>query len=249
MLSQYLTACYGCSNWISRQRGLKDVGQSGLWRQESSTSPTNLEFRFWGILLFLSGVKQIHESFSLFCLSLCPTSGSRLSEVSFQKAPSNAAKKCSMICPGLFWTQLCFFVFFFPKNQFWVSQFVEASMCRVLCECSFYQMILVTNYLAAAVFSLWVCVCVIVPACVPVDTSCEWELTQKCSVWSEMLISLSGCLLTDVFRAAVSQSWKFTGAKLRSTWSLEIDEFQGKVQEVGRGAIGHQVVIHKSEQV
>lgn len=54
------------------------------------------------------------KAFLCFASPPCPTSGSRLSEVSFQKAPSNAAKECSLICPELFRTQL-FFVFFLPK--------------------------------------------------------------------------------------------------------------------------------------
>lgn len=114
-----------------RQRRVKDACEDGR------AQPVQILGEF---LLFLAGVKQIHESFSLFCLPPCPTSGSRLSEVSFQKAPSNAAKECSLICPELFRTQLVFF--FPPKNQFWVSRFVEASVCRVLCEC----VNLVTNY-------------------------------------------------------------------------------------------------------
>lgn len=53
-----------------------------------------------------------------------------------QMQPRNAAWSV-LNCFGL----NCF-LFFFPKNQFWVSRFVEASVCRVLCEC----VNLVTNY-------------------------------------------------------------------------------------------------------
>ena len=48
---------------------------------------------------------------------------------------SKGSFKCSQeMQHDLSWIVLdstVFFCFFFPKNQFWVSQFVEASMCRV----------------------------------------------------------------------------------------------------------------------
>ena len=221
MLSQYRTACHGCSNWIP-----PDKGGEGCGAERPAKTGEHNQFRFWGIFAIFS--RSETNSWKLFFVLPLAVSHFRVQIV--WSLISKGSSKCSQgMQPDLSWIVSDSTVFFFsPKNQFWVSRFVEANMCRVLCEC----VNLVSNYWPAAVFSSWVCVCVcvcvIVPTCVLVDTFCKRELTQEWYVWSKMLISLSGRLLTDVFRAVVSQSWSL------GRW------------EVGRGAIGHRVVIHKS---